>query len=278
MNMSNSSDFRGLETWEENLRLDGLMAQLSAYGSSSPLSYVQYIQNDILMQKRMKAKIRRGAKAKMRISAKAERAQLDPWSLPLPSSLPPADPNKPHTKLRLLVTDKCHNSCPMCCNKQYNLKDLPVVDKWDYDEIMITGGEPLMANKGAHQLISLLDSIRSVWKAMGHTGVIYLYTASHRVDLIVKVLKYVDGIVYTPHNLQEFNVLKCLLGNYRYMHYEKRRSLRLNIFKDQVDMLSILPSSLRIRLNTFWTIKEIEWVPECPVPTGEDFRRIQAMY
>ena len=41
-------------------------------------------------------------------------------------------------KLRLLVTTKCPNKCPMCCNNQFDFDKLPVVDRWDYDEIMIS--------------------------------------------------------------------------------------------------------------------------------------------
>ena len=47
-------------------------------------------------------------------------------------------------KLRLLVTAKCHNKCPMCCNNQFDFEKIPVVDRLDYDEISITGGEPLL--------------------------------------------------------------------------------------------------------------------------------------
>lgn len=46
-------------------------------------------------------------------------------------------------KLRLLVTEKCHNKCPMCCNNKFDIEKIPVVDRFDYDEISITGGEPL---------------------------------------------------------------------------------------------------------------------------------------
>lgn len=51
-------------------------------------------------------------------------------------------------KLRLLVTAKCHNKCPMCCNNQFDIEKIPVVDRFDYDEISITGGEPLLAECG----------------------------------------------------------------------------------------------------------------------------------
>ena len=40
-------------------------------------------------------------------------------------------------KLRLLVTAKCHNKCPMCCNNQFDFEEIPVVDRLDYDEISI---------------------------------------------------------------------------------------------------------------------------------------------
>lgn len=46
-------------------------------------------------------------------------------------------------KLRLLVTTKCPNKCPMCCNNSWDFSKLPVVEHFNYKEIMITGGEPL---------------------------------------------------------------------------------------------------------------------------------------
>lgn len=45
-------------------------------------------------------------------------------------------------KLRLLVTTKCPNKCPMCCNNSWDFSKLPVVEHFNYKEIMITGGEP----------------------------------------------------------------------------------------------------------------------------------------
>ena len=44
-------------------------------------------------------------------------------------------------KLRLLVTTKCPNKCPMCCNNSWDFSKLPVVEHFNYKEIMITGGE-----------------------------------------------------------------------------------------------------------------------------------------
>lgn len=61
-------------------------------------------------------------------------------------------------KLRLLVTAKCHNKCPMCCNNQFSIEKIPVVDRLDYDEISITGGEPLLTDAAERQCGLLRDS------------------------------------------------------------------------------------------------------------------------
>ena len=49
-------------------------------------------------------------------------------------------------KLRLLVTATCHNRCPLCCNKQFKFDEIPVVDRFDYEEIMITGIQKELRN------------------------------------------------------------------------------------------------------------------------------------
>lgn len=62
-------------------------------------------------------------------------------------------------KLRLLVTTKCPNKCPMCCNNSWDFSKLPVVEHFNYKEIMITGGEPLLFPE---KLSNLAESIRTV--------------------------------------------------------------------------------------------------------------------
>lgn len=69
-------------------------------------------------------------------------------------------------KLRLLVTAKCHNKCPMCCNNQFDFEKIPVVDRLDYDEISITGGEPLLPGS-SHLTTWLVGGIKATQYAMG---------------------------------------------------------------------------------------------------------------
>lgn len=98
-------------------------------------------------------------------------------------------------KLRLLVTTDCPNKCPMCCNNQFDFSKLPVVDRWNYDEIMITGGEPLLFTD---TLVGVLISIKELSSLTGNHPKLFIYTADC-TNKIIKVLPHVDGIVLTPH-------------------------------------------------------------------------------
>lgn len=49
--------------------------------------------------------------------------------------------------LHLMVNNTCTNNCPLCCNKQYNVDDIPVVtveELRSIDTICFTGGQPML--------------------------------------------------------------------------------------------------------------------------------------
>lgn len=178
-------------------------------------------------------------------------------------------------KLRLLVTAQCPNKCPMCCNNSWDFSKLPVVDRWDYEQIMLTGGEPLMM---VEQLIPLMISIRKITSAMGTNPKIYVYTAVCNSSKLDRVLTYADGIVLTPHNKRdisgfiEFNIKLNACNRLRerktfYFNEYEGKSLRLNLFPDIKELLKDEDLS-------GWQVKDIHWIKDCPVPKGEDFRRI----
>ena len=183
-------------------------------------------------------------------------------------------------KLRLLVTTKCHNKCPMCCNNQFDFDTLPVVDRWDYDEIMITGGEPLSSTKKVRYLINLITSIKLIQQAQGFPiAKFYVYTATHHGHLIEKILKHIDGIVYTPHNIAELNVLNVISYHLDGYPYLRDMSMRLNIFPEIGEIIEKGFSEVQQRrVAVMWDVKHIKWVKDCPIPEGEDFRRINILY
>lgn len=174
-------------------------------------------------------------------------------------------------KLRLLITGRCPNNCELCCNKQFDLNSVPIVDRWDYDEIMITGGEPLLF---VDSLIPVLNSLYSIFYMMGTKPKIYIYTADCTLN-VDNVLSYVDGIVLTPHkelDITHFIELNTHLLKHKGDRYVKDTSLRLNIFPD---MKALLPKDIDLSL---WQVKDMKWIKDCPVPEGEDFRRIANLW
>lgn len=180
-------------------------------------------------------------------------------------------------KLRLLVTTRCPNKCPMCCNNQFDFSKLPVVDRWDYDEIMITGGEPMLH---IYRIAEFIGAVRYISELeSGKIPKIYIYTSYCYCDVIgvfnnsLKV-RNVDGVVITPHtpkDIEEFIYTNQFLLDFpKYLN--NKPSLRLNLFPD---MKALLPKDINLSL---WQVKDMEWVENCPVPEGEDFRRIANLW
>ena len=174
-------------------------------------------------------------------------------------------------KLRLLVTSKCNNKCPLCCNNQFSTEQIPVVEGLShYKEIDITGGEPLLFPKN---LLSLLQYIREGVNYTGQWQTIYLYTNILPIpERFAAILPYLDGICYTPHN--EAAALYFVKHAKKVSDFvEGCCSLRLNIFPE---VENFIPDPERNFPD--WKIKWMEWIENCPVPAGEDFRRLDNLW
>lgn len=169
-------------------------------------------------------------------------------------------------KLRLLVTSRCNRKCNGCCNNDWNLNKLPIVKSYKkYDEIILTGGEPLLLDFMLLKLICL-----GIRKENDHCK-IYLYTAKSSAKNKIRNLLYefIDGIVLTLHDKRDINPFISLNNWYQKNNPEvfKFRSMRLNIFKEVV-----LPKNINL---DGWKIKDnIEWIKNSPLPKGEVFNRI----
>ena len=183
-------------------------------------------------------------------------------------------------KLRLLVTAKCHNKCPMYCNNQFDFEKIPVVDRLDYDEISITGGEPLLPGS-SQKTTWLVEGIKAAQYAMGFPeSKFYLYTAFFDFDILRDCSYEFDGICLTPHkkvDIEEFISTNAKMLDLKSNHcvdwnFDPDCSLRLNLF---ADMKALLPKDIDLSM---WKVKDMEWVKDCPVPDGEDFRRIKELF
>ena len=160
-------------------------------------------------------------------------------------------------KLRLLITKKCPKNCDGCCNKDWDLDSLETETSYaGYDEIMITGGEPMLT---PGIVFKICGDIRKENKQAR----IIVYTALIERLAIINALLTVDGITITLHTQEDADkfdkyrlaeTLKLWLDNV---------SIRINIFK------GICVSS---NLDQFQVKSDIEWIKNSPLPKDEAFK------
>lgn len=175
-------------------------------------------------------------------------------------------------KLRLMVTAQCQRECEGCCNKDH---DVPPVLKMDellnYQEVYITGGEPMLVP----QLTQLV-----VWVTMGDyyqaNIPTFIYSSKcmpEDVENWQSLYQSIDGITFTIHEKEdehEFWRLNEMVERFDALSFttissSKYKSLRLNQF-DHFEMDRPVPEK--------WDHRRIHWLKDCPLPKGEDFRRL----
>lgn len=165
-------------------------------------------------------------------------------------------------KLRLVLFEECDRTCEGCCNKDWDIKNLPVVEESfkDFDKIFLTGGEPLLDTE---LLVSTIKKIKEET-----TAPIYLYTAKVDSPFILSNLlhSYIEGITLTLHEPEDRELFVILNSIFRCNFEKGRFSLRLNVFKG-VDISGIDTS--------IWKVKQdIEWIEDCPLPEDEVLMRL----
>ena len=98
---------------------------------------------------------------------------------------------------RVIITSKCDRKCPGCCNSKLDYTSLAkviggITALKDYEEVVITGGEPMI---NPAQLYTVIKMLRKQNKRQK----IYLYTACLTMDDHPVILKHLDGITVTVH-------------------------------------------------------------------------------
>lgn len=162
-------------------------------------------------------------------------------------------------KLRLLLWPDCNRSCPGCCNKQWDLDKLPRVSSYEgYDEILLTGGEPMLYPE------RLQDIIRHIRMCAPRAKIIVYTAATDCIDLVF-ILAMVDGMTITLHDKHDVTFIKRFIS--RVPTWElKLRSVRLNVFKG-ISIKDIDISNISVKTG-------ITWIKKCPLPEGEVFMRL----
>lgn len=133
--------------------------------------------------------------------------------------------------IHLLVTPLCKRKCKFCCNKQYNLADVPSVTDEELKAahtLCLTGGEPfLFANpcEIASYYKSRYPNIKNV----------YVYTNARELNdwLGNNRLAYIDGLCISVKDKIDANIFNHFLS--RNEAVRSMKSNRLYVFEDLID-------------------------------------------
>jgi organic radical activating enzyme len=176
-----------------------------------------------------------------------------------------SNPNKEMVmkKARVLLWETCNRNCDGCCNKEWDLKALPKVGMKElakYDEIILTGGEPMIYPE---ELLFIANGLRKKFP----TKTLYLYTAKVDNVLWQQVMNMFDGVCVTLHEQADVTQFEVWALNARESHV---MSKRLNVFKE-VHLSEMMREKIK---KAGWIIKdEMEWIKDCPLPNDEEFVR-----
>lgn len=157
----------------------------------------------------------------------------------------------------------------MCCNNSWDFRKLPVVENFNYKEVMITGGEPLLF---PDEVAILSDAIKNAnVLAYNNEVSVFIYTAL--ANGILTILPHVNGVVYTPHSekdIESFLKVNRTIG--LFPETVKNKSLRLNLF---ANMKALIPQNTDL---SHWKVKDMIWIKNCPVPLDEEFKRVGRLW
>ena len=167
-------------------------------------------------------------------------------------------------RLRLLLFEECHNDCPLCVNKNFDLGDLERVHSSKefkkYSEIILTGGEPMLYPSYVKDIIG--------WVRKGTDAPIFIYISKlDNIEAVMEIAELVDGVTVTIHQQRWVDDFLRLDEAMRESGRFKNWSGRLKVF-EYIDMDTS-------KAHELWDVRDKEyWIVDCPLPEGEEFKRL----
>ncbi|MFR1537525.1 MAG: hypothetical protein ACLSUP_02660 [Blautia massiliensis (ex Durand et al. 2017)] len=164
---------------------------------------------------------------------------------------------------RVIVTFGCNRKCPGCCNSQLPEHRTIHSDEelMKYQEIVITGGEPMLIPG------KVLEFINRMWDK-GYRGKMYLYTSFWNGKGISKeILKELDGFTFTLHaECTDADIIALKNLSNSGILQNKDFGSRLIIDKRVYDRYDLS----NINFSRWDVIRKLEWKEKCSPASNED--------
>lgn len=130
---------------------------------------------------------------------------------------------------------------------------LPVVNSLDYDQIILCGGEPITCR---YETRDLAKSLRNVLNAMGKKDTkIYLQTHSCDFNESDEIVRYCDGMILIPLDIDQMRYFRQLNKHFLDTQYRGKKDLVLNI---KPELTGFLPENMKLWRVVFQDSYDIE--------------------
>lgn len=135
--------------------------------------------------------------------------------------------------MHLLITDKCDRDCKYCCNKQYDVNDIPIVTKEEYesvDTVCLTGGEPFKYAEPSYMALRLKNRYQNIKNVYAYANAepLYKWLEKNEYDRFERIVftTALDGLSVSIKNEEDASAfeklvnhpfIKSLKSNYLYV-------------------------------------------------------------
>jgi organic radical activating enzyme len=170
-------------------------------------------------------------------------------------------------KIRLLLTEECDRNCSGCCNHHIKPTSeittsefLKGVEETHYNEIILTGGEPLLFPE------KLKELLKEIFVVVEPNVKIILYTAhiKNLIEVVDSFLEYmIDSVTLTIHEQSDVEDFYKL--NEKNFNFTSKP--RLNVF---TGVVFDKPVNLK-----GWDVKFVKWIENCPLPENEELVKLK---
>lgn len=182
--------------------------------------------------------------------------------------------------LHLYIINRCTHNCPLCCNKQYSIDEIPVVtveDLRSVDTICLTGGEPLLYG-------GIIDFAKKIKNQYRNVKYIYVYTSGdtllrffNRRPPYFGLLRYLDGVSIAPKTKNDIQCIDTVFGLPPYWNVVSALSSnRIYVFPEQEKEMRKILDGVK-DLENFHVIKR-EWKKDFNPADDSIFRRLPILF
>lgn len=165
--------------------------------------------------------------------------------------------------IHIMITNLCDRNCAYCCNKQYDVNEIPVVTNEELEEaenIFLTGGEPFAYADPCTTAAFLKGTYPNIKKVYVYTNAYELYEYLYKRE---KNLWGIDGLTISIKDKRDLEVFKDLV--YHRQVFLRRNNIRVYVFND-------------MEVDPYFKTFKREWQKEFVAAPDSIFRRVATFY